>query len=334
VGEITLGSGEQFFALAGAFGGEIGVAADHQPLAGELGGGDAGHVALVEQRKLQGAALQERLDRRCAQGYHAAVADHHHMLEVKALFEFVDLAGQGHRIDGVPVEHFDSDWAAVGCAEQAVSDLQRAPAVIASVAALGERAATPLHIARGDVVEHERAVAEMAFGQRGLDRGLALQQPIERSVELVFIDLADAEHLAEARSGGCRRERAGGEYEIAAAVAVGAEHPVEADSAGRAEGGGDMAVRQRTGDGERVAVGGDDGSAPEHAAQPFNVSGRPVGEVAERAFTNFAAFAMALAQQDGGRRVPVGHRFDIHARVCAHRRWKYKSKISDYMAKV
>src|ERR1700744_2673789 len=102
----------------------------------------------------------------------------------------------------------------------------------------------------------------MAFGQRGLDRGLALQQPIERGVELVFIDLAEAEHRAEARRGGCRRERAGGggvgggfgeaadqrrEDEIALAVAVAAEHTVEAASAGRAEGRSDMAVRQRTG---------------------------------------------------------------------------------------
>ena len=52
-GEIALGGGEQVFALAGALGGEIGVAADHQPLAGKIGSGDAGHVALVEQRELQ-----------------------------------------------------------------------------------------------------------------------------------------------------------------------------------------------------------------------------------------------------------------------------------------
>src|SRR4029450_7768629 len=106
-----------------------------------------------------------------------------------------------------------------------------------------------------------------ACREGALDGGVGLQQPIERGVELVFIDRADAEHLAEARGGGCRRERAGGgelgggfedapaqqrEYEIAAAVAVGAEHTVEADSAGRAEGRGDMAVRQRTGDGEGV----------------------------------------------------------------------------------
>jgi hypothetical protein len=64
-----------------------------------------------------------------------------------------------------------------------------------------------------------------------------LQQPIERGVEFVLVDLAESERLAEAGGGGCRRECArGGElgcgfenaadqqrkHEIAAAVAVGA----------------------------------------------------------------------------------------------------------------
>src|SRR5271166_6527266 len=66
-GEVALGGGQQILALAAAFSGEIGVAADHQAFAGKVGGGDAGHVALVEQRELQRAALQQRLDRRGAQ---------------------------------------------------------------------------------------------------------------------------------------------------------------------------------------------------------------------------------------------------------------------------
>ena len=66
-GEIALGGSEKVLALAGALGGEIGVAADHQTLIGKVGGGDAGDVALVEQRELQRAALQQPLDRRRAQ---------------------------------------------------------------------------------------------------------------------------------------------------------------------------------------------------------------------------------------------------------------------------
>ena len=50
--EIALGGGEQVLPLAGALGGKIGVAADDQPLAGKIGCGNAGHVALVEQASL------------------------------------------------------------------------------------------------------------------------------------------------------------------------------------------------------------------------------------------------------------------------------------------
>jgi hypothetical protein len=53
-GEVALSGGKEFFALAGSFGGKIGVAADHKVLAGEVGCGDGGHVALIEQREMQG----------------------------------------------------------------------------------------------------------------------------------------------------------------------------------------------------------------------------------------------------------------------------------------
>ena len=58
-GEVTLSGGKEFFALAGTLGGEIGVAADHEALIGEFGRGDGGHVALIEQRELQGTAFHQ-----------------------------------------------------------------------------------------------------------------------------------------------------------------------------------------------------------------------------------------------------------------------------------
>ena len=58
-GEISLGGGEEVFALAGTLGGEIGIATDHQAFAGEFRRGDAGHVALIEQRELQRAAVDQ-----------------------------------------------------------------------------------------------------------------------------------------------------------------------------------------------------------------------------------------------------------------------------------
>ena len=41
-------------------------------------------------------------------------------------------------------------------------------------------------------------MAKMAFGQCGLDGGLAHQQPVQCSVKFVLIDAAEPEHIAEA----------------------------------------------------------------------------------------------------------------------------------------
>ncbi len=165
-GEVALSGGEQVLALAGALGGEIGVAADDQTLAGEVGCCDAGHVALVEQRELQGAAFEQRPDRRRAQcgdpveaygsdvlgdarlGDHSAVAHEDHMVEVEALLQLLDLCRQGHRVRRVAVKDLNGDRAAVGSAEQAVGDLQRALPAVAAVATLGERTAAAFHVAR------------------------------------------------------------------------------------------------------------------------------------------------------------------------------------------
>src|SRR5215210_7661209 len=345
-GDVLLGRGQQLFALAGALGGEIGIAADHQPLAGEVGGGDARHVALIEQRELQGAAVQQVLDRQSTQrgdpvqtcrfnvlgdaclGDHAVVADQHHVAEAKALLELVDLRRQRCRIAGVAVEDFDGNRTAVRGAEQAVDDLERALLAVTAVSPFGQRTAASLHVARRDVVEHQRAVLKVASGQRGLDGGLARQQPVERGIEFVVVNRAETERFAKAGGRRGRRERPGGgefgdgvedaadqqgEDEVAAAVAVRAEDAVKADLARRAEGGGDVAVGQAAGDGDGVVLGGDDGAALEHTTQAFDVSRGPVGEVAEGAFADLALVAVALAQEDGGRRVPVRDGFDIHA---------------------
>src|SRR4051794_28702997 len=67
-----------------------------------------------------------------------------------------------------------------------------------------------------------------------------------------------------------------------------------------------MAMGQAAGDGEGVMLGGDHGATLEHAAQAFDMGGRPAGEVAQRAFADLAARAVALTQQNGGGEVRVG----------------------------
>ncbi len=153
----------------------------------------------------------------------------------------------------------------------------------------------------------------MTFGQCRLDRGLALQQPVQRGVEFVLIDLTEAKQFAEARCGGGGRQRTGGgelgygvedatdqqgEHKVAATIVTGAKDAVEADGARGTERGGNVAVWQAADDGEGLTLGGDDRAALQHTAQTFDVGYRPVGQVAQRALTDLAAFAVALAQQD------------------------------------
>ena len=51
--------------------------------------------------------------------------------------------------------------------------------MISAVAELRQFAPPPLQIARGDVVEHEHAILEVALGQDLLDAGLTAAQEIE-----------------------------------------------------------------------------------------------------------------------------------------------------------
>ena len=143
---------------------------------------------------------------------------------------------------------------------------------------------------------------------------LTLQQPVQRGVEFVLIDLAEAEHCTEARCGSVGRQCTGGgelgrriedpadqqgEDEIAAAIAVRAEDTVEPDLMRGAKCGGDVAVRQGAGDGEGIVLGGDDGAALEHTAQAFDVGSWPAKKVAESTLTDLAVLSVALAQENG-----------------------------------
>ena len=98
---------------------------------------------------------------------------------------------------------------------------------------------------------------------------------------------------------------------------MGAEDPVEADGARRAQNGCDGPVRQRALDGEGLLARGQHNPALEDAAQPLDVLGRPVGEVEQRALPHGLAVPIALAQQDGGRGAAVGDGLDVHGRKIA-----------------
>src|SRR6202042_1414294 len=277
------------------------------------------------------------------------VADQHDAIEVEALPQLLDLWRQGLRIAGVTVEHLNGDRTTIRGAEQAVDDLQGPLLAVTAVATLGQRTAASFHVARRDVVEDQHAIGQMAFAQDGFDGRLAHQQPVECGVEFVVIDVAETERFAEAGGCGGGREGAGRgqlrdgvedaanehrQDEVAAAIAVGAEDALEADLAGDADCRRDVAVRQAADDGEGVMSGGDNSATLEHAAQAFDRGGRPVGEVAERALTKPAVLAVSLAQEDGGRGIPIRNGFDIHGQRRADSVLWYKSRRRDYMATV
>src|SRR5271157_2481260 len=171
----------------------------------------------------------------------------------------------------------------------------------------------------------------MALGERGLDRALALMQPIERRVEFVLVDLAEAEFDPEAGGGGRRIERLGGRQlgrrrddtadnhrqdEIARPIglagAYGAEQPVEADGARRAEHGRDVTMRQRAFDRQSLLAGWNDDAALQDGAQALDMLRRPVRQIEQRALADALAVPIALTQENGGRRATVRDDLDIH----------------------
>ena len=177
------------------------------------------------------------------------------------------------------------------------------------------------------VVEHQRAVAQVASGQTRLDGALALEQPVHGGIELVFVDALDAEHLGEGVARGVGGEPArGGELRawgedardnegngaFAFGRGGGGEGAVEAQLAQRSEHCGDVAVGARAGDVEGAGEVGDGGAAFEQDSQSFDHDGRPLRQVGEGAFTDFSGLAIGFAQQDGGRGVSVGDGLDVH----------------------
>ena len=348
-----------------ALGRECAVAADDQALAREIGRGNRRHVALVEQRHLQHAGLAQRLDRRGPQGAdpiepgrgeigsdprlgdEAAVPDQNHMIKTEAFFELGHLAGQRHRVCGAAREHLDGHGTAVRGAEQTVDDLQLASLAVTVVAELGQRAAPAFQIARRDVVEHQGAAGEVAFGEGRLDRRLAHREPVQSAVEFVLVDHAEAELLAQAGAGGVRRQCPGGgelgarieqaaddesQHQVATAVALGAEQTIEANLARRAERRGDMPMRQRADNGDGLPVRRDNGAAFEQHLEAGDTILRPVRKVQQSALLDPAGFAVTLTQQDGRRRAAIGNRFDIHGNMITLHPPRYNHKMAHYMA--
>ena len=126
---------------------------------------------------------------------------------------------------------------------------------------------------------------------------------------------------------GRRLEQAGddqGQRQIAPALRrPPRQHGVERDAARGAERGEHVAMRQRADDFHRLS-GGQQLVAAQHGAELLDALGRPAGQVGEGSVFGLAGLAVALPQQDGGRRASVGDDSHIHARSASGRSRRVK----------
>ena len=120
--------------------------------------------------------------------------------------------------------------------------------------------------------------------------------------------------------------------EVTTTVASRPEQTIESDVAQGAEYGRDMAVRQRAAHHDGLLTGRRDFPALEQRAQAFDDLGWPIGQIGDRALFDFSAVAIALSQQDGGRRVPVRDGFDIHGATMPRIAPLSNDNIINYMA--
>ncbi len=153
----------------------------------------------------------------------------------------------------------------------------------------------------------------MPLRQRGLDRLLTRQQPVERLVRLRACDRTQTQDRAETARGRsrikplhCREFRGRGddppddhrERQITRPIALGPQDPVETDLADRSEHRRHVPVRQRADHLEGLLSRRHDDAAPEKRPETLDPLGRPVGQVRERPFPDLAVLAIGLAQED------------------------------------
>ena len=197
---------------------------------------------------------------------------------------------QRHRVGGVAFEHFDRHWAAIGRTQQAVDDRQFGLLAVPRIAKARQLAAPAFEPGRGDVIENQRPVLEVAAGERGLDCGLARTKPVERAIELALLDDAELEQPAQAGTsgiggkvarggelGGGRDQTAGNQRDRQrhqALVNRLAEQPVEANRPDRAQHRGGVAVRQRAADADPLRGDGD--TALQQRAKALDQRGGPI----------------------------------------------------------
>ena len=242
-------------------------------------------------------------------GDHRAVTDQDHPLDSKPLLDRVEHAGDRGRVGGVARVHLDRHGPALRGAHKPPVDLRLAVLAVAVMPQRGQRAAAPLHVGGGQVVEHKPAVVEVPAGERFFDPLLAGEQPVHRAEQLGLVDLAEVELVGERalreapgqRQLGARRDQQLADHRddhVALAAALPADQSLQIEPAQRAQHRGDVPVRQRAFDLE-VLIEVDQHPSGEHRPDRLDDGQRQVREVAQVLVADLAALAVGAPQQVG-----------------------------------
>ncbi len=154
----------------------------------------------------------------------------------------------------------------------------------------------------------------MPPGKSPLDARLSFEQPVHGAVEFVGRGLLHAEFLAEGVAHGLACESAGGgelgsrledagrdhgQRQRPFARGPSVEESFDAEASGRAEDGGDVAVRSGAQDLEGGLERRQGDSSLEQGSESFDELVGPLGEVGESAFLDLSVLSVGLSQQDG-----------------------------------
>ena len=105
------------------------------------------------------------------------------------------MRGDRGGITRVAFKNFHRHRATSRIRQESEDDLQVATAFIPRMAEACERAVAAFKVSGADVIKNHRAFHEVPFGKSILDALLPFEQPVERSIELDFIDcLVQPEH--------------------------------------------------------------------------------------------------------------------------------------------
>ena len=212
LGEDGFSGAQQLFAFSRALLAKARIEAHQQPLAGKLGTDDFRYLVglqfagaklsidfavflIFEQLADVGVAKRRdpiQCDRQqilanACRGNHAAVADQRYVVNVEALANLADLRGQSTGVGAVAGEHFNRDRTAIGGTQQAIDDLHLAAFAVSVVAECGKRTALSFDIAGGDIVENQRAAAQVAIGEASLNPHLPFSQPVKHIEHFIAV---------------------------------------------------------------------------------------------------------------------------------------------------